>query len=131
GRAHTPAMLQLEATECGAVALGIVLAYFGRIVPIATLRRECGVSRDGSNAFHVLEAARRFGQTAKGLSIQIADLRRRTPPCIVFWNFNHFVVVEGFGKGRVFLNDPACGHRSVSEEEFQKSFTGVVLVMEP
>ncbi len=130
-RVHTPTILQLEAAECGAVALGIVLAYYGRIVPPITLRQECSVSRDGSDAWHIIQAARRYGMIAQGLTADVQYLRGRKAPCIIFWNFNHFVVVEGLGKGKVFLNDPACGHRSVTDEEFQRSFTGVVLVMEP
>ena len=107
------------------------LGHHGRIVPATTLRRECGVSRNGSTALNIVKAARTFGMLAKGFSKTVPDLQNLKPPYIIFWNFNHFVVVEGFGKGKVFLNDPACGHRSVSNEEFEVSFTGVVLALEP
>ena len=126
-RVTTPILLQMHATECGAACLGSVLGYFGRWVPLTELRDRCEVSRDGSSAASIVRAGRHYGLECGGLSVRAHSLRRLQLPLIVFWQFSHFVVLEGIDDRFFYLNDPATGRRRLSAAEFTKGYSGIAL----
>ena len=127
-----PVVMQLEALECGAACLCMIMAYHRKWIPLEQMRSDCGVSRDGSKAKNIVAAARSYGMNADGYRVEPDFLREEGEfPCIIHWNFNHFVVLDGFGRDCAILNDPARGRVKVSMEEFDRSFTGICLMFEP
>ena len=132
GRARVPVIMQMETLECGAASLAMVMAYYGKWVPLEQVRQDCGVSRDGSRARNILKAARGYGFTAKGFRCEVSALKNSmTYPCIIHWNFNHFVVLDGFRANYAYINDPARGEVKVPMEEFDHAFTGICLKIAP
>ena len=137
--AKVPVILQMEFLECGAAALAMILAYYGKWLPLEKIRLDCGVSRDGSNADNIMKAAKKYDLDAEAYSVEIDDLKEgnidediNTFPCIAYWNYDHFVVLDGFkNEKEVVINDPAQGKIIVSMDEFDKSFTGLILTMKP
>ncbi len=125
-------IMQMEALECGAACLAMILAYYGKWMALEQVRRDSGVSRDGANAKNILGAARKYGLEAHGYRISPEAIRREaTFPCIIHWNYNHFVVLTGFRAGKACLNDPSVGTISIPISEFNESYTGVALMFKP
>ena len=127
----TPTIFQMEATECGAASLAMICAYWGKHVPLEQMRVETGVSRDGCNARNIMRAAKRFGMECHGYRKEPEALKTLEMPCLIHWNFNHFVVLEGFKDEYAYLNDPAIGRRKLTMQELDEGFTGVVLTFKP
>ncbi len=130
-RKKTLTTLQMEHVECGAACLAMILGYYNKHIKLSQLRQDCGVSRDGVKASNIVQAARRYGLKAAGYNKSCEELQQLRAPAILFWDFNHFVILEGFNARGAFINDPSVGHRLVTHEDFSKSYTGVVLEFEP
>lgn len=130
-RSRVPTVIQMEAVECGAAALAMILAYHGRNIPLQTLRDACQVSRDGTTALQMAKVARGYGMSAKGASKDLHELDTLATPFVAYWSFYHFVVVEGWDSTWVYINDPAMGPRRVSWDEMDSNFTGIAIDFEP
>ena len=126
-----PVIMQMEMLECGAACLAMILAYHKKWIPLEKVREECAVNRDGSNAKFIAMAARNYGLVTQGFRGEVADVKKAELPCIIHWNFNHFVVLTGFSDKHAFINDPAVGETKVPFEIFDKSFTGVYITFKP
>ena len=132
GVAKVPVVIQMEALECGAASLAMVMAYYNKWLPLEQVRIDCGVSRDGANAKNIMKAARSYGMTAKGFRYEPEALREKGKfPCIIHWNMNHFVVCCGFRGRYAYINDPAKGSFRIPMEEFDRSFTGICIFITP
>ena len=132
GVAKVPVVMQLEELECGAASLAMLMAYYGKWVPLEQVRTDCGVSRDGSKAKNVALAAIHYGFQVKAFRYSPEAIRdQATFPCIIHWNMNHFVVLDGFKGKYAYLNDPARGTVRVTMEEFDAAFTGVTITAVP
>ena len=132
GFVKVPVIMQMEALECGAASLAMVLAYYDKWIPLEQVRKDCGVSRDGSNAKNVLRAARNYGLKAQGYRYEPDELKAEgTFPCIIHWNFNHFVVCCGFKDNKAIINDPARGTCKIPMKDFDEAFTGICITFEP
>lgn len=132
GVAKVPIVMQMEALECGAASLAMVLAYYDKWIPLEQVREDCDVSRDGAKAGNIARAARSYGLNAQGYRLEPDQVKEKAVfPCIVHWEFNHFIVVCGFKHGKVYINDPARGSVVLSEKEFDEGFTGVCIVLSP
>lgn len=130
-RVETPSILQMEATECGAASLTMILAYYGLYVPLEKVREACGVNRDGVSANNICKGAKQFGCQAAGFFFPAKKMLNAEPPLIIHWEFNHFVVFEGVEDGIAYIDDPAAGHRKIPWDDFVTSYTGIAIKVRP
>jgi len=129
-RVRTPRVIQMEAVECGAASLSIILRYYGKYLPLEELRLACGVSRDGSNAFNIIKAAEKYGLIGAGFRASTEMLREYKAPCILLWEYRHFLVLEGFKGKKIFLNDPGSGQHWMWKKDFNLHYSGIALTFE-
>ena len=130
-RVKTRLILQQSATECGIVTLAILFDYYKVFEKLEVLREKCGISRDGCKAATLIDIAQEYGFDASGYRVHRADIFKLTEPVIAYWGFNHYVVIEGVGTNKIFINDPACGNKAISIDEFDKLFTGIIIFLQP
>ena len=130
--ARVPMVMQMEALECGAACLDMILAYYGRFVPLSQLRKECGVNRDGSSLSIIISCAKYYGLEAGAYRVSVEELKTKVEfPCMLFWNGNHFVVLDGYKNGQFIINDPGAGIVTYSEEQFAKEYSGICAMFSP
>lgn len=130
-RGRVPEITQMSKTECGLACLAMVLSYHGRKTSINELRAQSGLGRDGLSALSIVKIARNYNMRVRAISLQNSDFRNVPLPAIVHWEFNHFLVVERWSLKNVDVVDPAQGRRRLSPKEFDQSFTGVAITLEP
>ena len=132
GVVKVPVVMQMEALECGAASLTMIMHFYKKWIPLEQARTDCGVSMDGANAKNIMIAARSYGMKSNAWRVEPEDLLEEGPfPCIIHWGFNHFVVLCGFKGKSAVINDPARGRVTVDWEEFDREFTGVCITFEP
>lgn len=126
-----PLILQTEATECGLACLGMVASYHGHHTDLPTLRRRFSVSLKGTTLDAMMQTAAQLQLATRPVKLDLEDIAHLRTPCILHWNFNHFVVLQKAGARSVTILDPAIGIRQIPMKELSTSFTGVALELWP
>jgi ATP-binding cassette subfamily B protein len=127
---RVPVILQMDSVECGAACLAMVLCHFGRKTRLEECRTKCDPGRNGVTVQTIVKAARQFGLSTRAYSLRAPDVRELHLPCIIHWNYNHFVVLESWSNSSVQIVDPAYGRLTVSRSEFEAGFSGVAMTFE-
>lgn len=130
-RRRVPVVHQTESSECGLACLAMVCGHYGRNVDLIALRRQFNLSARGATLAGVMETGTHLGMETRALSLDLYELSDLRLPCILHWNFNHFVVLVSIGKKGFVLHDPARGRRIADPNEMSQCFTGVALEVWP